>query len=334
MSIKINWEGKNLPLSTILKQEGISKTTFYRTISQKNLTTEEALIYCLDHKKEVARTQDGKGVYEVAKEEGLTPTTIYKYISKGKTIEEAVVLAKENIKKHQVISGKVKVEGMNLNPYCTNMGYNYHTIDHAIREQGMNEEEAIQTYQKEGQKLIVKKYKYQVYGILLKHLLLYYCLDSNSGIKQMIEEEKLSIEELMIRKVFQKKELTGKKVSGKKLQEMYDLLESCTEEEQEEFKDLFDMDQETIELLKKKKELILEIKRDLKYLEFYDMLSICSEEEKEEALEVFGMKEEDFAYIKNEFYQNFEEVLASDGKTVYVKKPNAVSRKSGKLTNR
>ena len=97
---------------------------------------------------------------------------------------------------------------------------------------------------------------------------------------------------------------------------MYNLLESCTEEEQKEFKDLFDIDQDTMEQLKKKKKLIEEIKYDLTCLEFYDMISICNDDEKKEALEVFGMKEEDLDYIKNEFYQNFEEVLASDGKTV------------------
>lgn len=334
MSIKINWEGTNLPISQILKREGISKTTFYRTMAQKKLTKEEALIYCLDHKKETLKTKDGKGIYEVAKEENLSPVTIYKYVNKGKTIEEAVQIAQENIKKHHVVTGQVEIDGISINPYCTNQGYNYHTIDHMIREQGMSEEQAIETYQREGQKPIMKKYKYQVYGILLKHLLLYYCLESNNGIKQMVEDEKLSIDRIIIRKVFQKKELTGKKVSSKKLQEMYNLLESCTEEEQQEFKDLFDIDQDTMEQLKKKKKLIEEIKYDLTCLEFYDMISICNDDEKKEALEVFGMKEEDLDYIKNEFYQNFEEVLASDGKTVYVKKPNAVSKNSGKLTNR
>jgi len=324
---QVLYNGKLTDLLSLLKEYNISKASYYRALS-KFKNEEEAINYCIKHKRKKIQTPAGKGIYQIAKEENISPVSLYNHIKKGKTLEEAILSVKQNKGKHNVTIGKYEIDEKSIHPYCIEKGYNYDVIYHKIKANGLSAQDALDEYLKLGQTNKIKYYRHQVHGVLLKHFLLSYQLNY-SDVGKLLKENKSTLE-IIKYKVFSKR-INNDHKSGKYYLNLLGLLEICSEEEKEQLINLFDINNDTLEILKYKKELFEKIKKDLFYLEFCQLLSICNEEEKIQAIKTFGITNAEMSYIKNELYVKFNLVESYNKDSIYVKKPYSLLTKSKEM---
>lgn len=120
---------------------------------------------------------------------GIKYSELCTYLNSGMTIEEIkkniTPKITMNLNKHSATIMYDK--STSLAQYCIDNGLNYSCIYYAITEYGKTPKEAIEHYKKNGQQ-IPKKWIFERYGVLLKHLLLSENISSKRVVDVMRKE--------------------------------------------------------------------------------------------------------------------------------------------------
>lgn len=297
----IDYKGKKMTITGIANLEGIKRDTLkqyyelYNDIDKAVLLTKESQ----RRRKESLYRNSNTSVDSFSKRYNLSRLKVERELDNGSTLER---IEQDIIKKQK--KSFLMYDGTSLYKYCIDNGYNYWVISYMIEKYNVDPEEAIYQYRKNGQQ-IPHKWIYEKYGILFKHLLLKYGFDSNRIIK-LINYEGYSLEDAITKLLF----ISDKSLSileSNWLYDLYYLISTSSPNELNNIYEVFFVDDNEKEILRKKHIQIEKIKRDLLLYDISQVIDIWSKDELFEMFTLYDITDKEIITIYTELYQPFNE---------------------------
>ena len=300
----IEYKGKKMSIAAIASLEGIKHDTLkefydlYKDIYKAVFITKESQL-----KRKKALIRGRKASYEVlSRELDISVIELDKMVKRGVKLD-SIKKPKRGVKKGE----QLRYDDESLYRYCLYHSYNYWVINYLIHTYNKSPEEAIQKYLENGQQ-IPKKWIYEKYNLLFKHLTLKYGLDSNRIVKIM-KDNSCGIEEAIQRLVFVTNNKTNnfRKTEIEWMLELYSFIKELTEEEYLNVKESFFItDREGQFLFEKGTQLEL-INRQLLLFDFANIIDEWSIEELSEIMNLYNITEEEKITIVIDLYSPFED---------------------------
>ena len=311
--IKIPYNGQILTITEIAKKEGIRPNTL-RSKFEKTQDINKAVMLCklvrskFDRRKEVVQTKEFGNLtyYDLSLILGINYSKLEKLIELGNSIDD-IINSKDKISRNTTTKESIKLKnGQSLNEYCIENKLNYRCIYWAMKTYGKTLEEAVANYNKNGQ-ATPKKWIYEKYGLLLRHLLLQENIDMYKIVTYMRENYlplEQAIERYIIRKNAQKEDL-----DKDWMEELYDVLsdDSLSKEDYNGYLQTFYVDEQEENCIKKSKEQFNNIKRKLLLFELSEVLEeeLFSPEEEKRLFEEYNITEDEVDVIFKDLYKRF-----------------------------
>lgn len=241
---------------------------------------------------------------------GIKRASLTAYINKGMTIDEI----KEHISKKdetKVIRKKRSSTIMydnqkSLLQYCIENKLNYSCIYYAITEYGKTKEEAIEYYQKNGQKIPIS-WIYERYGVLLKHLLLNENIDYKK-ILFIMREKQVSLREALECYVV-RKDSEENNLDTEWQHEIYSIYTepNMNDKEREEFIEEFYITPKEIDVINRSKVKVDELDRKLLLYEMAECIrdNTFLPEEMGTLMSSYNISDDELKTIFYDFYIEF-----------------------------
>lgn len=302
----IPYKGQIMSISGIAKLEGIKHETLkeyydlYGNIEKAVLITKQSQL-----KRKQAILRGKQATYdELSKYFGISKIKLDKMISDGYSVDEIERRQKTGIKKED----QLQYDDKSLYKYCLDHSYNYWVIIYLIKNYGKTPQEAINEYVNNGQQ-IPTKWIYEKYGILFKHLMLNYGLDSNRIIKIM-KDNCCDIESAIQELVFvSDNDSSFKKAEIDWLKELYPFIKELSKEEFEDAKETFYIDDRELDFLSKKGKRIEELQRQLLLFDFSQVITIWPKEELLTMMDMYNISPEERTTIVLDLYTPFNKKI-------------------------
>ena len=298
----VSYQGEVMSITAIAKKEGLKHETLkeyydlYGNIDKAVMITREAQL----KRKEALLRGKKASLEELAKYFGMSTIKLDKMIKEGYSPDDIERKQKRGTKKED----QRQYDDTSLYRYCLDHSYNYWVILYLINSYGKTPEEAVEGYVKNGQQ-IPTKWIYEKYGVLFKHLVLKYGLDSNRLVKIM-KDNNCSIEDAITELVFiTNNDSEYKKAEVDWLKELYPFLKGLSSEEYEEAIKEFYVDERELKFLREKDQKIVTINRQLLLFEFSQIIDIWPREELLEMLDLYNVSENERKTIVLDLYKPF-----------------------------
>lgn len=241
---------------------------------------------------------------------GIKHRDLEALLNSGMTIDEI----KENLDKVSSNSSKSSFRApvlmyddkQSLRDYCIKNGFNYSCIYYGMSTYGKTQEEAIQNYKQNGQK-IPTTWIFEKYGVLLKHLLLSENIDSSSVVARMralgISFEE-SIENYIIDDVSKKRDLD--KFWQRELYSCI-TLDLFSEEEKKDFLKEFMITPDELQAVDESKTKIEHVKRKMLLFEMAECLQnkVFSHDEMVDIMRIYDVTGDEVETIFLDLYSQF-----------------------------
>lgn len=271
----------------------------------------------------------------IARENKIHPDVFKKFYRKTNNVEKAILLAKEGQRRKEKNRGKSTwmqyfdlkqtsrktpiiqeqakartiqmIEGESLFSYCRKHGYNYDSIEYLIHEKSMTVQDAISSYEKNGQ-TVPKEWIYEKYGVLFRHLMLSFQLRSDD-IVRIMKRENCSIRKAMEEYIWSMDNDGFSKNEVSLLHEISSLLKTCNEEESKEVIQEFYLEEREIALLEKKNKKINDIDRKIL---LYDFSTVLHSWEKEDLIDMmleYEITDKEVVEIYTNLYTPFKDKI-------------------------
>lgn len=334
---KIEYKGERKFLKEIARDEDIAETTLTRYLKKYGDIDKAVFMAKVQrNKSRQVRIKDGDvNSYDLSIILGIKYSELMNLINGGMSIEE---IKKQNKgqKRNKIKQEITKLSnGQTLLEYCVKNGLNYSYIYRAINTYGKSLNEATMEYQQNGSNL-PNKWVFEKYGLLLRHLM----TKNNIDIQRVVDymrKEQLSMSEA-IEKYIIRKNAKKEKLDPDWMQEVYAVLsDENMEDEYEEFKKTFYIDQKEERCVQGSSEEIENIERKLLLYEIVEAIEekTFDEEEIPELLQVYDIKDDEIETMYLELYQKFDNGIAlgeNQFETQRREKINTITRKWYYLT--
>lgn len=334
---KIEYKGERKFLKEIARDEDIAETTLTRYLKKYGDIDKAVFMAKVQrNKSRQVRIKDGDvNLYDLSIILGIKYSELMNSINGGMSIEE---IKKQNKgqKRNKVKQEITKLpNGQTLLEYCVKNGLNYSYIYRAINTYGKSINEATMEYQQNGSNL-PNKWVFEKYGLLLRHLM----TKNNIDIQRVVDymrKEQLSMSEA-IEKYIIRKNAKKEKLDPDWMQEVYAVLsDENMEDEYEEFKKTFYIDQKEERCVQGSSEEIENIERKLLLYEIVEAIEekTFNEEEIPELLQVYDIKDDEIETMYLELYKKFDNGIAlgeNQFETQRREKINNITRKWYYLT--
>lgn len=331
---KVEYNGEIRTITSIAKElEKVPKTLrkYYKQTGDIYKSIE--LCEQKEEERELAKVEyngERKTIIDVAKQEEIPTTTLYRNYHKYKDINKAVFISKiyarkaktdkqkeentnkENTRKYDEVI--YMSDGQTLREYCMKNEINYRIIYEEIKRKKRTPEEAIEDYQKRGQKSPTY-WVHEKYNVLLKHILIQYHIDSNAVLRYMKKENK-DIEEAVEKYIVRHNARTNK-LNSEWMEEIYNLLkDEEVRKEYEIYKDTFYIDNKEEECLKETQEQVKSFRRNLLLFEIADMIesNSFSREEEADILSSYKITSDEIDTIFLDLYGQYDGKVLMGGK--------------------
>ncbi len=309
---KIEYKGERKFLKEIARDEDIAETTLTRYLKKYGDIDKAVFMAKVQrNKSRQVRIKDGDvNSYDLSIILGIKYSELMNSINGGMSIEE---IKKQNKgqKRNKVKQEITKLpDGQTLLEYCVKNGLNYSYIYRAINTYGKSLNEATMEYQQNGSNL-PNKWVFEKYGLLLRHLMTKNNIDIQRVVGYM-RKEQLSMSEA-IEKYIIRKNAKKEKLDPDWMQEVYAVLsDENMEDEYEEFKKTFYIDQKEERCVQRSSEEIENIERKLLLYEIVEAIEEKTFDEKEipELLQVYDIKDDEIETMYLELYKKFDNGIA------------------------
>ena len=335
---KIEYKGERKFLKEIARDEDIAETTLTRYLKKYGDIDKAVFMAKVQrNKSRQVKIKDGDvNLYDLSIILGIKYSELMNSINGGMSIEK---IKKQNKgqKRNKVKQEITKLpDGQTLLEYCVKNGLNYSYIYRAINTYGKSINEATIEYQQNGTNL-PNKWVFEKYGLLLRHLM----TKNNIDIQRVVDymrKEQLSMSEA-IEKYIIRKNAKKEKLDSDWMQEVYAVLsDENMEDEYEEFKKTFYIDQKEEKCVQRSSEEIEKINRKLLLYEIVEAIEekTFTEEEIPELLKVYDIKDEEIEIMYLELYKKFDNGIAlgeNQFETLRREELNNITRKWYYLTD-
>ena len=309
----IDYKGQKLSLSAIAKLENIDWHSLKRKFD-KAQDIEKAVMLCKllksrnERRKEIVQTKEFGNLtyYDLSLIIGIKYSELEKLLEQGNSIED-IIDSKEKTDRNITTRENIRLEnGQSLTEYCIENKLNYSCIYRAMKIYGKSLEEAVSTYNSQGQQTPTK-WIFEKYGLLLKHLMLKEKVDTSAVVSYMRKDYlpmEQAIEKYIIRYNARKYDL-----DKDWMEELYDVLadDSLSKEDYNGYVQTFYVDDQEENCIKKSKEQYANIKRKILLFELSDVLreGIFTPEEEKRLFEEYSITENEVDVIFNDLYDRF-----------------------------
>ena len=307
------YNGEKLSIRAIAKKEGIAAMTL-RSKYQKSKDICKAVMLCKliksrkERRTEIVQTKKFGNLtyYDLSLIIGIKYSELEKLLEQGNSIDD-IIDSKEDTTRNSSTRENIKLEnGQSLTEYCIENKLNYSCIYWAMKTYGKTLEEAVASYNKNGQ-ATPKTWIYEKYGLLFKHLMLKESIDINRVVSYMRKEYlpmQQAVERYIIRSNAKKYDL-----DNDWMEELYDVLsdDSLSKEDYDGYVKNFYVDDQEEKCIKESKEKINTVKRKLLLFELSDVIreGIFTPEEEKRLFEEYNITEEEVDVIFNDLYDRF-----------------------------
>ena len=310
---QIPYKGKTQTLSAIAKLEEISYTTLQKKYTQTNDINKAVMLCKLvktrrERRKEIVNTNEFGNLtyYDISLILGIKYSKLQELLEQGNSIDD-IIDSKEYITKNKVTRESTKLQnGQSLKEYCIENKLNYGCIYWAMKTYGKTLNEAVSTYNYQGQET-PKTWIYEKYGLLLKHLMLNESIDVDRVVSYM-RKEYLPMEEAVKKYVIR---VNSKKAKLDKewMEELYDVLsdDSISKQDYDDYVSYFYVDEQEEKCIKQSKEKFTNVKRKILLFELAEVLreGIFTPQEEKRLFEEYNIAEDEVDIIFKDLYKPF-----------------------------
>ena len=310
---RISYNGQIYTISEIARLEGVNPLTlkgkFEKTHDiDKAIMLSKLIRSKTERRREIVQTKEFGNLtyYDVSLIVGIKYSVLEKLLDQGNSIDD-IINSKEIISKTSTPREKIKLEnGQSLNEYCIENKLNYNCIYRAMKTYGKTLEEAVASYNANGQ-VAPSQWIYEKYGLLLRHLMLKESIDIHRVVTYM-RNDYLPLEEATEKYIIRSNaEKTG--LEKYWMEELYDVLadDSLSKEDYDGYVQTFYVDDQEENCIKKSKEQFNNIKRKLLLFELSEVLEegIFSPEEEKRLFEEYNITEDEVDVIFKDLYKRF-----------------------------
>ena len=312
----IEYNGERLTLKAITTKEGLNATTL-RKYYKKTKNIYKAVFICKNRqinrkrkKEEIDTKKYGRvSYYDLSLILGIKFNELMNLIDKGYKVDEIIEMDLKQTRSREGFTRKVTKlsNGQTLREYCVENKLNYACIYRAINIYGKNLEEAVDYYKKNGQQ-IPKKWIFEKYGLLLRHIMLRDRIDIDRVVKYM-RDEVLSLEE-GVEKYIIRKNAKKDGLDEEWMEEIYDVLtDDNIRTDYDQYKSTFYVDDKEEENIIQSCDEVETFKRKLVLFEIAEAIEdkAFTEEEEIEVLREYNITEQEIEIIFMELYKGFKE---------------------------
>ena len=312
---EIEYKGEILTINAIAKKEGINNASLRNEfIKQENIY--KAVFICKNRqrkrqrrKEEIDTKKYGRvSYYDLSLILGIKYNELINLIDKGYKVDEIIEMDLKQTRREGIKRKVTKLSnGQTLREYCVENKLNYACIYRAMNIYGKSLEEAVDYYKKNGQQ-IPRKWIFEKYGLLLRHVMLKDKIDIDRVIKYM-RDEVLSLEE-GVEKYIIRKNAKKEGLDEEWMEEIYGVLtDDNIRAEYDQYKRTFYVDDKEEENIIQSCDEVEAFKRKLVLFEISEAIkdNLFTEEEEIEVLREYKITEQEIEIIFKELYKGFKE---------------------------
>ena len=297
---KYLWRGRELTISQIALENGISKEPLYRRL-KKGIPLEEAV---LEIQENIACKYPFMGrevsLYRISLLTGIPRHYFQKVLNPSHIYQEEEIQKIINQYQKKDI---LKVNGISLAKYCIQNQLNYNVIYYLIKKYSLPVEEAISKYQREGQRMNFA-YSFAIGDILLYHFLIKEKLDDRY-VKEKMNRGESEIESI-IACIFLSKETYKTRDIRLKLYQLYREKGKSAEETE-------NLDELDRQFLRKKISQVEKVLLDYRLYEAINLLpTVSTDEERKYILQSLQLSVDDVVSNHDILFEDFIAVDRDD----------------------
>ena len=324
---QIPYNGQILTITAIAKMEGTTVKTLTKKF-EKTKDINKAVMLCklirsrLERRNEIVKTKEFGNLtyYDISLIIGIKYSELEKLLEQGNSIDD-IIASKESNSRNDTIRKSIKLEnGQSLKEYCIENKINYSCIYRAMKIYGKTLEEAVSTYNAQGQST-PKSWIFEKYGLLLRHLMLKESVDIDKIVSYM-RKNYFPLEEA-VKKYIIRTNAKKEKIDEDWMEELYDILsdDSISKEDYDGYVQTFYVDEQEKDCINKSKEQYTNIKRKLLLFELSEVLQeeLFTQEEEKRLFEEYNITEDEVDIIFKDLYKRFTDpgvLMGKDQKEV------------------
>jgi len=308
---KIEYKGEFKSLKAIARDEDVATTTLTRYLQKYGHIDKAVFMAKIQRQKSrQVKIKDGNvNLYDLSIILGIKYSELINSLNSGMPIDEIKAQNKKSSKGKRIKRKQEYIRlsnGQTLLEYCLENRLNYAFMHRAMNTYGKTVEEAVHQYRKNGSNM-PSNWIFEKYGLLLRHLM----SDNGVDMQRMVDymrKEQISMSEA-IEKYIIRRNSKDRKLDADWMQEVYGVVtDENMQEEYEEFKKAFYIDEAEETCIMKSKKEIQSIERKLLLFEIAEAMkeNIFSPEEVPQLLQIYEVQPDEIETIFLDLYSKFE----------------------------